>query len=395
MAENQNGSINIDVTDQLKEEPEVQAYSVEEIGDIKETAPLPPSTNEPASNLSQMNYAELTANKMKLEKTLKSITEAKSLIEEYKEMGRTIHALEQTMVETSEDTGADLKETVDMGLGSFEKNVRKFDENYDRILNETKESLKNIEDEINKRYRDVKKTTSFIVDQMYEVIGKRMKPLQEKREESEDVIEKLRIDEKLRLLNTINDALDDRDLMEFWLKRYSDPAVVRGIWRKVKKDFRESLNQSMRYLKRFFKSKDLIVFYHFLGITYVYPGAMYGIACIFYDLARFMRFERDTRKDWYARGLIMNALDYVSGLYDYHPDQQSYVPEHFLQIILKFRDVILPENSSDTENRKFIAELVKKYPKELNEYYAYVERVRTASTNDAAKELSETEATSI
>ena len=91
----------------------------------------------------------------------------------------------------------------------------------------------------------------------------------------------------------------------------------------------------------------------------------------------------------------MNALDYVSGLYDYHPDQPSYVPEHFLQIILNFRDEILPENSSDKENRKFIAELVKKYPKELNEYYAYVERVRSASTNDAAKELAETDATSI
>lgn len=59
--------------------------------------------------------------------------------------------------------------------------------------------------------------------------------------ESKDLVQKM---------NTMRNALIDREEMNYWKNRYSNPQVAKNIWKDVRKDYHKAMKNAIKYLCR-------------------------------------------------------------------------------------------------------------------------------------------------
>ena len=367
----------------------VQSFSSEDIDGIKEKSNILPELDH--ASLEGMNFAELQAMLNSLKKSRDNAKMTMEYIEEYKKMKTPLEELAKTLEETNSSQKLDT-----LNLNQFQKEIEQFEKEYDEVQEKTEKAIAEISQEIEKRYGDVEKTSSFILSQMIELIEKKESGLLQQVEkieaseanDSEKLAKRTKISAKQAKLATMKKALNDRSEMLYWKNRFSNIQVIRKLWNDVSRNYDKRFKESIKYLCRYFKINDLNTVRTTILLSNNCPGIQIIIACIFYDLYRNLRYEKDSFKSWYARVFIMNILDYVQGVYDFHPEDPVWLPKYLGEIVRNFATYVF--NTNGTAYTKVVLNYLRDHAEEYKEDLKRIEEFKSYAEKEREKEKEET-----
>lgn len=373
----------VNVTEE--EASSVQSFSSEDIDGIKEKSNILPELDH--TSLEGMNFAELQAMLNSLKKSRDNAKMTMEYIEEYKKMKTPLEELAKTLEESGSNQKLDL-----LDLDHFQKEIEQFEKEYDAVQEKTEKAIAEISQEIETRYGEIEKTSTFILAQMIELIEKKETGLLQQIEkidtseisDSEKLAKKTKIMAKQSQLSTMKRALNDRIDMSYWTNRFTNPQVIRKLWKEVSKNYDKTFRESIKYLCRYFKINDLNTVRTTILLSNTCPGVQIIIACIFYDLYKNLRFEHDSFKSWYGRVFIMNILDYVQGVYDFHEEDPLWLPKYLGEIVRKIASTMFAANQK--EYVKLCTEYVTSHPAEYKEDLKRIEDFKTYAKEEREKE---------
>ena len=363
----------------------VQSFSSEDIDGIKEKSNILPELDH--ASLEGMNFAELQAMLNSLKKSRDNAKMTMEYIDEYKKMKTPLEELAKTLEETNSTQKLDT-----LNLNQFQKEIEQFEKEYDEVQEKTEKAISEISQEIEKRYGDVEKTSSFILSQMIELIEKKESGLLQQVEkieaseanDSEKLAKRTKISAKQAQLATMKKALNDRVEMTYWTNRFSNPQVLRKLWKEVSKNYDKAFRESIKYLCRYFKINDLNTVRTTILLSNTCPGAQIAIACIFYELYKNLRFERDSFRSWYGRVFIMNILDYVQGAYDFHEEDPLWLPKYLGETVRKITSSAFAANQK--EYIKLCTEYVASHQVEYKEDLKRIDDFKNYARKEREKE---------
>lgn len=365
----------------LTENETAISFEKESIDDVMERGDVVPDIDD--ADLSEMNFAELKATFDSLTRSKEKATMTMEYIKSFREMQKPLEELKETLdgIDSSSEDEETKKE--DLNLDQFKNEIDAFEKEYSAMNEKTTKALERLSKEMEERYGNVEKTSSFIVDQMLELITKKEEKISEtiqtlemtmndegKPKEDRDEAHRqwFRIQGSRSKMNTMRNALIDREEMNYWKNRYSNPQVAKNIWKDVRKDYHKAMKNAIKYLCRCFKATDVETFRTVLILTKVFPGQQLAVTCFLYDLAKCCRFGKENRTDWYARGLIMNVLDYTQGKFDYHEEDPVWIPNFIHNTLSIYQTIIysdskgkyVKEYMKDSKNKEEIASDIEK-----------------------------------
>lgn len=371
----------------MQESSSVQSFSSEDINGIKEKSNILPDTDD--NSLKEMNFAELQATLNSLKKSYENAKMTMNYINEYKSMKTPLEELAKTL----EESGSNELNSLD--LDKFQKEIDQFEKEYTDIQEKTESMISRISEEIQNRYGNIEKTSSFISNQMLELLEKKEVKLKNQLEKINDgnesqstkISKKNKIATKLSQLDTMKKALNDREDMLYWKNRFSNPAVIQNLWKEVSKNYDKDFEEAIKYLCRYFKINDLNVVRTVILLSNVHPAASLAIGCIFYDLYKNLRYEKDSFKSWYGRVFIMNILDYGQGVYDFHREDPLWIPKFLSDIVNAF--ITYAFNSNITEFTKIVTKYIKTHQDEYLADMKSIEEFKKYAMKEKEKELVE------
>ena len=365
----------------------VQSFSSEDIDGIKDKSAIIPELDH--SSLEGMNFAELQAMLNSLKKSRDNAKMTMEYINEYKKMKTPLEELAKTL----EETGSHELDT--LNLNDFQAQIEQFEKEYVKIQEKTEGAISDIEAEIEKRYGNVEKTSSFILNQMIELIDKKENGLNERiqkinetdQSDAEKLSAKTKLVERISQLETMKKALNDRSEMLYWKNRFSNIQVIRKLWNDVSRNYDKRFKESIKYLCRYFKINDLNTVRTTILLSNNCPGIQIIIACIFYDLYRNLRYEKESFKSWYARVFIMNILDYVQGVYDFHPEDPVWLPKYLGEIVRNFATYAF--NTNMNAYTKAVTNYLRDHTEEYKEDLKRIEEFKSYAEKEREKEKEE------
>lgn len=371
----------------MQESSSVQSFSSEDINGIKEKSNILPDTDD--NSLKEMNFAELQATLNSLKKSYENAKMTMNYINEYKSMKTPLEELAKTL----EESGSNELNSLD--LDKFQKEIDQFEKGYTDIQEKTESMISRISEEIQNRYGNIEKTSSFISNQMLELLEKKEVKLKNQLEKINDgnesrsikISKKNKITAKLSQLDTMKKALNDRENMMYWKNRFSNPAVIQNLWKEVSKNYDKDFEEAIKYLCRYFKINDLNAVRTVILLSNVHPAASLAIGCIFYDLYKNLRYEKDSFKSWYGRVFIMNILDYGQGVYDFHREDPLWIPKFLSDIVNAF--ITYAFNSNITEFTKIVTKYIKTHQDEYLADMKSIEEFKKYAMKEKEKELVE------
>ena len=371
----------------IQESSSVQSFSSEDINGIKEKSNILPDTDD--NSLKEMNFAELQATLNSLKKSYENAKMTMNYINEYKSMKTPLEELAKTL----EESGSNELNSLD--LDKFQKEIDQFEKEYTDIQEKTESMISRISEEIQNRYGNIEKTSSFISNQMLELLEKKEVKLKNQLEKINDgnesqsikISKKNKIGTKLSQLDTMKKALNDREDMMYWKNRFSNPAVIQNLWKEVSKNYDKDFEEAIKYLCRYFKINDLNAVRTVILLSNVHPAASLAIGCIFYDLYKNLRYEKDSFKSWYGRVFIMNILDYGQGVYDFHREDPLWIPKFLSNIVNAF--ITYAFNSNITEFTKIVTKYIKTHQDEYLADMKSIEEFKKYAMKEKEKELVE------
>ena len=371
----------------MQESSSVQSFSSEDINGIKEKSNILPDTDD--NSLKEMNFAELQATLNSLKKSYENAKMTMNYINEYKSMKTPLEELAKTL----EESGSNELNSLD--LDKFQKEIDQFEKEYTDIQEKTESMISRISEEIQNRYGNIEKTSSFISNQMLELLEKKEVKLKNQLEKINDgnesqstkISKKNKIATKLSQLDTMKKALNDREDMLYWKNRFSNPAVIQNLWKEVSKNYDKDFEEAIKYLCRYFKINDLNAVRTVILLSNVHPAASLAIGCIFYDLYKNLRYEKDSFKSWYGRVFIMNILDYGQGVYDFHREDPLWIPKFLSDIVNAF--ITYAFNSNITEFTKIVTKYIKTHQDEYLADMKSIEEFKKYAMKEKEKELVE------
>lgn len=371
----------------IQESSSVQSFSSEDINGIKEKSNILPDTDD--NSLKEMNFAELQATLNSLKKSYENAKMTMNYINEYKSMKTPLEELAKTL----EESGSNELNSLD--LDKFQKEIDQFEKEYTDIQEKTESMISRISEEIQNRYGNIEKTSSFISNQMLELLEKKEVKLKNQLEKINDgnesqsikISKKNKIGTKLSQLDTMKKALNDREDMIYWKNRFSNPAVIQNLWKEVSKNYDKDFEEAIKYLCRYFKINDLNAVRTVILLSNVHPAASLAIGCIFYDLYKNLRYEKDSFKSWYGRVFIMNILDYGQGVYDFHREDPLWIPKFLSDIVNAF--ITYAFNSNITEFTKIVTKYIKTHQDEYLADMKSIEEFKKYAIKEKEKELVE------
>lgn len=385
-----NQEINITEPNNEKEISSAQSFSSEDINDIKEKSNILPEFDR--SSLEGMNFAELQAMINSLKRSRDDAKVTMEYINEYKKMKVPLEELEKVLEETGNK-----KDHLDLfKLNGFQKDIEQFEKEYASMQEKTEKAISQLTDEILHRYGDVEKTSSFILDQMLELIEKKESNLLTQIQKIEDgnisdsekLSKKMKIQSRQLQLHNMKMALNDRIEMNYWTNRFSNPQVVRKLWGEVSKNYDNAVKESIKYLCRYFKIDDLNTVRTTILLSSTCPGVQIIIGCIFYDLYKNLRYEKDSFKSWYARVFIMNILDYVQGVYDFHPEDNIWLPKYLGKIVKNIASYMF--NLNQKEYAKICTSYLENHKDEYQEDLKRIEDFKKYANKEREKQIETT-----
>ena len=371
----------------IQESSSVQSFSSEDINGIKEKSNILPDTDD--NSLKEMNFAELQATLNSLKKSYENAKMTMNYINEYKSMKTPLEELAKTL----EESGSNELNSLD--LDKFQKEIDQFEKEYTDIEEKTESMISRISEEIQNRYGNIEKTSSFISNQMLELLEKKEVKLKNQLEKINDgnesqstkISKKNKITAKLSQLDTMKKALNDREDMLYWKNRFSNPAVIQNLWKEVSKNYDKDFEEAIKYLCRYFKINDLNAVRTVILLSNVHPAASLAIGCVFYDLYKNLRYEKDSFKSWYGRVFIMNILDYGQGVYDFHKEDPLWIPKFLSNIVNAF--ITYAFNSNITEFTKIVTKYIKTHQDEYLADMKSIEEFKKYAMKEKEKELVE------
>lgn len=354
-------------------------FTTEDIGMIEESEKILPDIEE--LDLSNMNFAEMKATENSLKKSRDKATMTMDYIKQYREMQKPLSELKATLDEL-DDKKANLD---DFDFEKYQKEMDLFEKDYTSMMERTEKIIEKLQKEMQERYGDQEKTSSFIVSQMNEVIEKKQNELTNKMNSlqsdstKDHKFEIKKIEDKIICLNNMKNALNDRSDMCYWANRFSNKLVLKNTWKEVKKDYDKSMKKSLKYLTRYFTPKDIENVRNVLVLAHVFPGQQLAIACVFAELARCLRYEKESYKDWNARIFIMNILDYTQAVYDYHDEDKIWLPKFLASVLKNFQLIINSDNKG-----KYVENYLKSHKEE-----AFLDIQKITRFENYAKQIKE------
>lgn len=371
----------------MQESSSVQSFSSEDINGIKEKSNILPDTDD--NSLKEMNFAELQATLNSLKKSYENAKMTMNYINEYKSMKTPLEELAKTL----EESGSNELNSLD--LDKFQKEIDQFEKEYTDIQEKTESMISRISEEIQNRYGNIEKTSSFISNQMLELLEKKEVKLKNQLEKINDgnepqsikISKRNKIATKLSQLDIMKKALNDREDMKYWKNRFSNPAVIQNLWKEVSKNYDKDFEEAIKYLCRYFKINDLNAVRTVILLSNVHPAASLAIGCIFYDLYKNLRYEKDSFKSWYGRVFIMNILDYGQGVYDFHKEDSLWIPKFLSDIVNAF--ITYAFNLNITEFTKIVTKYIKTHQDEYLADMKSIEEFKKYAMKEKEKELVE------
>lgn len=344
-------------------------------------------------DLSTLNFAELLAYYNSLKKNLSDAKSTLTAIQSFRETSSSLEELQKSL-STEEDADQ-------INLKDFEDKIDQFEKEYSELEKTTTETMNRIKKEMDDRYGDNPKTSTFIVGQMIELIDKKeiakktalddlireyfdlknSKSDPEKMEKNQSMQAKL--SDQIKRFDTMKEALQDRENMIYWTKRFTNEQIIRATWKEVRNNYDKVMKDSVKYLLRIVDPNSLDAIRDVFLFSNVYPGCQLAIACIFHQLAKCYRFGHESGKDFYARGFLMNVNDYIHGTYDYHEENPVWLPKFIGACMEIFKAIMISDQKG-----YYVKQYMKTHIDELKLDASKIDRFNEAVRKEKEKEIS-------
>lgn len=303
-------------------------------------------------NLLSMNYVELTALEKDLKKNRDSLSSTFETFNHMKTLYSDADSLKEAFenaIESDPSLESDREE-----MDKFIDNAAQYEEYCKKTLAKFDRSISRLEEYINSKFGNVKKTMSFWDDQTLDYLKKLKEETTRKLggpnltareiQRYRDIISNT--DAKLK-------AMEDRFDLSFWMTRSTMTSHVKRIEKDVRKDFMKSLQESMWEISRFnsgIDSKSFMTLYVELARIIPYPDTSMtsnekNLAAMMF-LASIAKVGKNPNTVLYSSRLLNMIFSMQGNLYDYDGDHDA---EHMKEILRKILHNYLDTTSSVTK----------------------------------------------
>lgn len=155
----------------LTENETAISFEKESIDDVMERGDVVPDIDD--ADLSEMNFAELKATFDSLTRSKEKATMTMEYIKSFREMQKPLEELKETLDGIASSSEDEETKKEDLNLDQFKNEIDAFEKEYSAMNEKTTRALERLSKEMEERYGNVEKTSSFIVDQMLELITKK------------------------------------------------------------------------------------------------------------------------------------------------------------------------------------------------------------------------------